>query len=247
MKTLSKKFLVFLLAIFMVTPLLSQPALASDILNEDDPGDIVVVPNFDPNSLTATEPVIAEPDVFDEDVPTPYLMTEGNRVVSIRAYPLAMDPDEGTTVYYTNIYASINYSTYYDSLAGFALSQKQTLSLMQRMLNALAASSSYQDYLLAGWHFEADIWFYYSKPEYMTYQYRVSQYASDEIKQVISNPDFVGTFKMDFGYPTRYGIDPLNDPYYVGVTGAFYCVGDLYGRAFSASVSFNSPNPTNPD
>ena len=121
MKTLSKKFLVFLLAICMVTPLLSQPALASDILNEDDPGDIVVVPNFDPNSLTATEPVIAEPDVFDEDVPTPYLMTEGNRVVSIRAYPLAMDPDEGTTGYYKNIYASINYSTYSDSLAGLAL------------------------------------------------------------------------------------------------------------------------------
>lgn len=95
---------MLLLAVCMVTPLLSQAALASDGLGAEDPGNAVVLPGLDEESITV-KPIGAgdtQPDLFDADVPTPYALTEGNRVLSIRAYPLAKDPDGNTTQYNTD-------------------------------------------------------------------------------------------------------------------------------------------------
>ncbi len=249
MKVLSQKFLILLLTICMVTPLLSQPALALDSLGEDDPGSIVVVPGFDMGSDTM-EIMDVDPGLIDADVPTPHAWTEGNRVMSIRAYPLAVSPDMSETVYFTNVYVGVNYSVSYPSLAGFYLSKNQTTNVMQRMLSALKATSPYENYLLVGWHIEADISFYYSKPEYVIYKFKTSTMVGEETRTDINNTNFVGTFKNDFAYPATDNIDPLNDYYYMGVEGAFYSKnssGNSVGRAFSASVGFNSPYPTNPD
>lgn len=252
MKTLGKKLLVLLLTICMVTPLLSQPALAADGLEAEDPGSIVVVSGLDTESVTM-KPIgadEAQPDLFDADVPTPYALTEGNRVLSIRAYPLAKDPDGDTIIYYNNIYAGYNYSTSYPALAGFALSHNQTISLMRQMLETLAVSDKYQNYKLVGWHIEADIWFYYSKPDYMIYRYKTSTAVSDDIKENINNTNYIHKFAGNFGYPTQYNTDPLNDHYFLGFTGEVYSTntyGNFIGRSFTATVSFNSPNPTTPD
>lgn len=252
MKTLGKKFLVLLLTICMVTPLLSQPALAADGLGAEDPGDAVVLPGLDEKSITV-KPIGAgdtQPDLFDADVPTPYAFTEGTRVLRLRAYPLAMDPNGDTTVYFTNLFVEYEYSVSYPALGGFSLSHNQTINLMQWMQNTLKASDKYQDFLLAGWHIEADIWFYYSNPEYMIYRFKTSTAVSEDIKQNVSCTNCTYTFSRNFGYPTQNNINFMTDYYYMGFDGAFYytsSAGYHLGTMFTAIVGFNSSNPTTPD
>lgn len=234
------------MAICMVTPHLCQPASASAALNSDCSVGVAIESEMGMESITA-EPADSGLAPINTDSPVPYAWTKGIRVLNITVYPLALDPNTGKTVYFTNVYGQISYSTIYYAQAGLYLSSNQTVNLMQRMLNALDSSSSYQNYLLAGWHIKAQIQFAYDKPEYILYRYKTSTAVSEDIKEDVRSTNFIYTFSKSFGYPTKDNIDPMKDYYYLSIEGAFYAknsVGDSSGTLFGAVVGFNSSNPT---
>ncbi len=248
MRKLSNRFFAFLVAICLITPLLCQPALASSSLGEELPDGFISVSELGMDSF-AVEPADAELESSDTNIPVPYAWSEGCRVLNITVYPLAINPSTNEVFIHTGIYERIVYSTIYYAEAGFFLSPSQTLNLMQRLLNALGSSSSTQDCRLVGWHIEADINFYYERPEYLIYRFKTSTTVSDDIrKDGVTAGTY--TFSKDFAYPTLDNINFLEDYYYMGFQGAFYAKssnGLSLGRAFAALVGFNSSNPTRPD
>lgn len=248
MRKLRSRFFAFLTAICMITPLLCQPALASDSVGEELPDGFVSVSKSGMTSATV-KPADAESESSDANIPTPYAWSEGCRVLNITVYPLAVNPATNEVFIHNGIYDRITYSTIYQAEAGFALSPSQTLSLMQRLLDALKSSSATQNCLLAGWHIEANINFYYERPEYLIYRFKTLTAVSDDIrKDGVTAGTY--TFSKDFGYPTLNNINPLEDYYYMGFQGAFYAKssnGLSLGHAFAAYVSFNCDYPTRPD
>lgn len=249
MRKLRSRFFAFLMAICMITPLLCQPALASDSVGEELPDGFVSVSELGMDSF-AVEPTDTASDPAVPDAPLPFAWSEGNRVLNITVYPLAMNPDTNELFIHQGIYDRITYSTIYQAEAGFALSPSQTLTLMKRLLDALASSSATQNCRLAGWRIESDINFYHSRPEYIIYRLKTSTSTSGDLRQDVRETSATYTFSGNFGYLTQGNIDPLKDYYYMGFNGEFYSKtssGLSLGSVFAALVSFNCDYPTRPD
>jgi len=245
MKTLSKKFLVFLLAICMVTPLLSQPALASDgTSNAGLPEGCIVISKdgmvpFDTDSLD-----VLESDIMDGEEISPQLdITDRDMGVGVRRitiYPMGLNEENGELFVHPSICKQARYINWTQT-QGLRLSNSETLSLMQQMLNLLSTGGD--KYSLVGWYLDASVEFDYSRPEYALYRRcgtNIQEKDEPEERREISA---AGTqpFNGLFFYPQ--GIDPLTDYYYVGITGGCYYISELnvhLGALFGTYVSFNS-------
>lgn len=208
MKTMGKKLLAFLVAVCLITPLLTQSALADAGAAELADDEVLITADY---ITTGQDELEIDPEA------EAYALVTGTRVLNIYIYPVAQNLDTGAMVTKSNIYKKVTFASSSQS-EGLYLTKEQTASLTNQMENYLKTLSG--NYKLYGWRIEGTVQFTYDWLDYLTYQKETISYKSPETRIELRGSSYTHTFSEDIPYPT--GVDLENDYYYARIRGVCY-------------------------
>lgn len=246
MKVASKKLFAFVLSICMFGAICTQSASAAEkTVKSGIPEGCIAISKDEAASFTADGIDAAgtkTPDDTDTGIST-HAVQLGTRVQSVIVYPLGYNMETNELFINPNIFKQVVYNTNFQQSAGIALSNSETLLLMQKMMDFMGSLGT--NYALVGWHLQGVVLFGYDRPQYVLYRHSpTSLDTTTEERLDLSGSNVSVRFKGNFTFPK--GVDVLKSYYYVSISGACYYKTSSGGQSdalFGISGAFNSPNP----